>query len=188
MGIRGEARSGTHLPGPHVVHTARLRIQHEGEVGGNGQTDNMGKLQWWVVQFHCYIHVPDLKHISRYLPDLRYLPTCKYLHPHPAQVPPYLRYVPGKYVPTERWVALRHRDSCSCHFSAGCPCEFRTRTGPARWRWLLSRRFIICSPFSSLSHPSRYGDTFALRARTFGRTFRLLPLLPLLPSPKGSSR
>lgn len=31
-------------------------------------------------------------------------------------------------------------------------------------------------------NPGRYGDSFALRARTFGRTFRLLPLLP---SPKG---
>lgn len=35
--------------------------------------------------------------------------------------------------------------------------------------------------FSSSSRPSWYGDSFPLRARTFGRTFRLLPLLP---SPK----
>lgn len=47
----------------------------------------------------------------------------------------------------------------------------------------ISSHYLLA--FSSLSHPDRYGDSFPLRARTFGRTFRLLPLLP---SPKRPSR
>lgn len=50
MDIRGEVRAGTYLPTCSTYSSTRLRIQHEGEVGGDGQTDNMGKLQWWVVQ------------------------------------------------------------------------------------------------------------------------------------------
>lgn len=71
MGIRGEVRSGTYMY-LHVVHTARPDCESNMKVrwGDDGQTDNMGKLQWWVVQFHCYIHVPDLKHVST-VPGLR---------------------------------------------------------------------------------------------------------------------
>lgn len=58
MDIRGEVRSGTYL---HVVHTARPDCESNMKVrwGDDGQTDNMGKLQWcgWYSSIVTYMYL-----------------------------------------------------------------------------------------------------------------------------------
>lgn len=93
------------------------------------------------------IHVPDLKHISTYLTYLRYLSTYPYLTSSSCSGTTALK-VCTRYVCTYRTLGCSSTQRfLQLSLSAGCPCEFRTRTGLARWRWVLSRRSIICSLF-----------------------------------------
>lgn len=154
----------------------------------------MGRLKWWVVQFHCYIHVPDLKHISTYLTYLRYmyLPVSRYL-----SIPDllillryhrrYLRYVPYY---GQSSVSSLHTKVCAYLAERWVDTEIPAAvTFPqgARVNAVCEQDSLVQEPisshyllaFSSLSHPSRYGDSSPLRARAFWENFSSAPFIAI---------